>query len=132
MRACGRAADERILNLKIGDGMDGVGAADGFGAHFGESDGAYVAGLDQIGDGADGIFDGDGRIAAGRTVDIDVVRAEAFEGVGQEILHGRGPGVEAGPASIGTAQGAELNGNQGLVAAALERPARSISLWPMP
>ena len=59
--------------------MHGCGAADGFGADFGEADVADVACLDHVGDGADGVFDGDVRIEACGAVDVDVVHAEALQ-----------------------------------------------------
>ena len=59
--------------------MDGGGAADGFRADFAETDVADVACLDHVGDGADGVFDGDVGIEARGTVDVDVVHAETLE-----------------------------------------------------
>jgi hypothetical protein len=82
-RALGAAADQGVLDLEVDDGVDGVGAPDGVDADLGQPDVADVAGLHQIGDGADRVLDGRGRIEAGRPVDVDVVDAEAGQGVGR-------------------------------------------------
>ena len=63
--------------------MHGCGAADGLGADFGEANVADVACLDHVGDGADGVFDGDVGIEARGAVDVDMVDAEALEGIGE-------------------------------------------------
>ena len=60
------------------------------GADLGEADGADVAGLHQVGDGADRVLDGHGGVEARRAVDVDVVDAEARQGVGEEVLDRRG------------------------------------------
>src|ERR1017187_6427160 len=98
-------------------------AADALYAHFREADSADVAGCHQLGHGADGVFDGDRGVVPRRAVEIDVIHAPPLQTGGHEILHRRGTRVEAEPASIGTAHGAELDGNQRLSAAAPELPA---------
>ena len=65
-------------------GWTACGAADGLRPHFREADVAHVAGLDHVGDGADGVFDGHVGIEARGAVDVDVVGAQALERVGQE------------------------------------------------
>ena len=76
-----------------------------------------------LGDGADGLLDGDAGVEARRAVDVDVVDAQAREAVGEEVLDRRGPRVEAEPRSVGAAQGAELHREQHLVAPAAQGPA---------
>ena len=94
---------------------------------------ADVAGLDHLGDRADGLLDRHVRIEPGGAVDVDVVGAEALQRVGQEVAHGRRPGVDAAEGAAGSAQRAELDAE--LHGVAVEpRSARpiSISLWPEP
>jgi len=64
------------------------GAADGLGANLGQADGADVPGLDEFGDRSDRLLDGNGGVEPGRAVDVDVVGAEALQGVGEEGLQG--------------------------------------------
>src|SRR5262249_31346297 len=104
--------------------MDGMRAADGQRADLGEADRADVSRLYEMGDRTDGVLDGDGGVAPRGAVDIDMVHAKAFQGVGEKVPDGGGPGVVTGPASIGTAHGTELDGNQRPVAAAAERLAK--------
>jgi len=110
------ARDQRVLNLQIANGMDGGGAADGLRADFRKPDVPHVARLDHLGDGADGFLDGHLRIDARRAIDVDVLDAEALQGVGEEIFHGVGPRVVAGPAAHGIAQRAELDAELHLLA----------------
>ena len=61
------ARDQRVLDLQVGDRVHRGGAADRLGADLGEPDVAHVAGLDQLGDRADGLLDrGVGSSRAGR------------------------------------------------------------------
>ena len=99
--------------------MHGVGAPDGFRPGFGETDVAYVAGLHQVGDRADGLLDRDSGVDASEPVDVDVVGAEPRERVGEEGLDGRGSAVDADPAPGGVAQGAELDADRDLIAVAI-------------
>ena len=68
-----------VLGLKGGDGVDLVGAADGGGRGFGEAEVFDLAGLDELGHGADGVFDGGVGIDAMLVVEVDVVEAKALE-----------------------------------------------------
>ena len=63
--------------------MDGLRAADGFDTYFGEADVADVSGFDEVGDGSDGVFDGDFGVEARGAVDVDVIDPEALEAVGE-------------------------------------------------
>ena len=56
------AGEQGVLDLQVADRVDGVRAADGLGADLGQADVADVAGLDQLGDRADGLLDRDGRV----------------------------------------------------------------------
>ena len=84
---------------------------------------AHVAGLHQVGDRADRVFDRHRRIEPRRAVDVDVIDAEPRQAVREEVLHRGGARVEAEPAAVGAAQGAELHREQGLVAPAAQRAA---------
>ena len=90
-------------------GCTACGAADRLGADLRQADVADVAGLHQVGDGADRVLDRHVRIEARRTVDVDVVDAEPLQRVGEEVLHRRRAGVVADPAAVRVAQGAELH-----------------------
>ena len=92
--------DQRVLDLQVGDRMDGIGAADRLRPDLGEADIADVAALDQVGDGADRLLDRHVRIETARAVDVDVVGAEALQRVGDEGLGRRRPRVDAEPAAI--------------------------------
>ena len=52
------AREERLLDLQVGDRMDGMGAAHGVGAGLRESDMSDVPGLYHVRDCADGVLDG--------------------------------------------------------------------------
>ena len=74
----GVAFPEGIFGLQRGDGMNFVGAANGGGRGFGESEIFYFAGFHEFGHGADGFFDGRFGIDAMLVVEVDVIDAEAF------------------------------------------------------
>ena len=93
------ARDQRIFDLQVGDRMHGRGAADRLGADLGQADMADIAGLHQVGDGADRVLDRHVRIEPRRAVDVDMVDAEPLQRIGGEVLHRRRPCVEADPAA---------------------------------
>src|SRR5256885_232829 len=66
-----------------------------------------VARFDQIGNRADGVFDGNIRIEARRTVDIDVIDTETLQCIGEEILHCGGASVDAEKTALGRSECAE-------------------------
>ena len=78
---------------------------------------------DQLGHGADGLLDGRVGVDAVLVVEVDVVGAEplerAFDGEA-DVLRAA---VERPRAAAGVGDQAELGGQDGLVAAAFERPA---------
>ena len=117
------AADQRVLNLQIGNGVDRLRATDGLRSHFGQADRADVPGLHEIGDRANRLFDRDGGIQAAGPIDVDVIDAQPRERVPEKVLHRGGPRVHADPASVRAAQGAELHREQRLIATILKRPA---------
>ncbi len=84
------AGHQRIFDLQIADRMHGVGAADSFGADFRKADVTDITGLHHLGDGADSIFDRHGRIEPRRTIDIDMIRPQPAQAVGQKILTAAG------------------------------------------
>src|SRR5471030_2158406 len=105
--------------------MDGVGAADGVGAHFGQTDVLDVAVLNQVGDGADGVFDRHRRVEARRAVDVDVFDAEALQRIGGEVFHRGRAVVDAAEAAGRVAQRAELDADlRGVAVAAHQRLAQ--------
>ena len=96
---------------------------DGVHALLAQADVAHVAGLDHVGDCADGVFNRHARVESRDAVDVDVVGAQALQRVGQEILHRGGPAIHPTPAAAGRAQCAELDRQQRLVAPARESAA---------
>ncbi len=64
--------------MQRGDRVNFVGAADSGRGGFGEAEIFHFAGFDQLGHGADGIFDGRVRVDAMLVVEVDVIDAEAF------------------------------------------------------
>jgi hypothetical protein len=100
--------------------VDGLGALDGFDADFRQADVADVTLLDQVGNGADGLLNGDARVEARRPVDVDVVDAESLQAVGEEVLDRCRAAVEAAPTAAGIAHRAELHREQHLVATAFD------------
>ncbi len=112
------AGEQRVLDLQVGDRVDGVGAAQGLRADLGQADVADQAGLHHLGDRADGLLDRDGRVEAGRAVDVDVVGAEAVQRVRERGLDRGGAGVVAEPVAERVALGAELDADHGAVAVA--------------
>ncbi len=98
-------------------GWVGVGRADVGGGGLREPEVADLAGLDQLGHGADGLLDRDRLVDAVLVVEVDVVDAEALEaGVagGADVLR---LAVDADPGAVGLALVAELGGELDLVAA---------------
>lgn len=73
---------------------------DGLGTHLREADAAHPPSLHQLGDGADGVLEGHRGVQARGAVDVHVVEAQADQGVGQEVLERRGPGVDTEPARV--------------------------------
>jgi hypothetical protein len=78
--------DKRVLDLQVGDGMHLVGPPQRLGPGLRQPDVAHVAGLHELGDGAHRLFDRHLRIDAPEPVDVDVVGAEAGQGVGERVL----------------------------------------------
>ena len=118
----GRAAHEGVLDLEIADGVDRLRPTDGVRSHLRQPDGADVPGFDEIRNRADGVLDGHTWIEAARTIDVNVVQAEARQTVREKILHRDGPGIQAEPAPIRAAQRPELHRDQRLVATIAQRP----------
>jgi hypothetical protein len=90
--------------------------ADGFGSELAQADVTHVAGLDHVGDGSDSVFNGDVGVEAGGAVDVDVVDAEALEGVREGGFDGGGARVEAEKGAIGAALRSEFDRDEDLVA----------------
>ena len=103
------AADQRVLDLQVGNRVDGVCAADGVGPHLGQSNGADIPGLHEIRNRADGLFDRLLRIETTWAVDVDMIDAEAPEGVAEEVLHGRRLRIDTDPTAVRPAQGPKLD-----------------------
>ena len=98
--------------------MDLRRAPDRLGADLGQPDRSHVAGLHQVGDRADRVFDRHRRVQARRAIHVDVFRAEPDQRVREEVLHRRRPRVDASQAVVGAAQHAELDRELDLVSAA--------------
>ena len=112
------AGEQRVLGLQGGDRVHGVRPADGGGRGLGQAEVADLAGLDELGHGADGLLDRDGLVDAVLVVEVDVVDAEAL----QRGVAGRadvvGAAVDADHGAVGEALVAELGGELDLVAPA--------------
>ena len=74
----GLAPPERVFALQRGDGLDGVGAADGLRAGFGQAEVPDLACCDQVLHGAGDVFDGH--------VGVDAVLIEEIDGVDLQAL----------------------------------------------
>ena len=94
------------------------------GLQFRKPDGADVSGFHQVGNGADGLLDGNAVVEARGAVDVDVVRSQAGQSVRQEILDGGGTPVKPEPGSIGSTEGAEFHRQENPVATAFEGAAQ--------
>jgi hypothetical protein len=103
--------------------VDGVGAADRLDPCLGQADAADLALGDQFGEGADGVLDGCVGVDAVLVVQIDVVRAEPFEGAFECGADVRRAAVKHAGAAAGVRDQAELGRQYDLGAAALQRPA---------
>ena len=108
--------EERVLDLQVGDGVDGVRAADGLGAALGEPDVPNVARLHHFRDGADGLLDRDVGEHAARSVDVDVIGAEPTERVGEEVLDRRRSQVVAHNRTVRSPHEPELDADDRLLA----------------
>src|SRR5262249_51691132 len=106
----GSTADDCVFDLQIRDRVHRVRATDRICPDLGEPDRAHVTCLDQVGDGANRLLDGDRRIQAAGTIDIDVIDAEPSQAIADEVLYGRRAHVHADPAAVRPAQRAELDG----------------------
>ena len=116
------ARQQRVLDLQVGDGVDGGGAAQRVRADLREADVADEAGLDHLGDRSDGLLDRHRLIEPRRAVDVDVVRAEPPQRLGEGVLRRGRAGVEAHEGAERVAQAAVLDAEDHVVAAAvLER-----------
>src|SRR5207344_747213 len=70
------APPQRVLALHRGDGLHGVGAADGLGGRFGQAEVGDLAGVDELFHRAGDVFDGDARVDAVLVVEVDAVGAQ--------------------------------------------------------
>ena len=78
-RFFGLTPEERVLTLKRGDGLHGVGAADGGGAGFREAEMLDLALLDEAFDGAGDVFDRNLEVDAMLVVEVDRINLETLE-----------------------------------------------------
>ena len=110
--------NQRVLGLDITDGVHGVRPAERVRADLGETDVADVPGLHHLGEDTDGLLDRQRVVDPSRSVDVDVVRAQSAQAVGEEVPDRRRPGVDAAPAPVRSAQGAELHAENDVLAPA--------------
>ncbi len=132
-RCRARSAQYSICRSAIG--MDGGGPADGLRADLRQADVADVAGLHQLGDGADRVLDRHVRVEAGRAVDVDVVHAQPLQACRPGRSSPRpGRASKPQPGAGGPALGAELHADAPASSrgASFSASPISISLWPMP
>ena len=81
-------------------GMNGMGPAQRSRAGLGQTQVADLAGLHQVGHGADGVLDRHVRIDAVLIQQVDVVGAEALQGRLDDFLDVLGPAVGAGGLAV--------------------------------
>ena len=104
--------------------MRSLRAADRRRAHFRETDVPDVTGTHHVGDRADRVFDRDRGIEPRRAIDVDVLRPQPLERIGEKILHRRRPRIVAAPAAVRSTQRAEFHRiDQALARHAVERAA---------
>ena len=121
------AAEQRVLALDRGDGVDGVRAPDRVGRRLAEPDVADLALLHQLGQRADGLLDRRVRVHAVLVVEVDVVGAQPLERALERLPDVLRRAVEAAPGgAVGLRLDAELGGDDDLVAAAGERAAEQL------
>src|SRR5215467_9491094 len=98
-----------------------MGAPDGVGAGLAEAEMADLALLDEPRHGADGVLDRHVRVDAMDVIEIDHLDAEPLEARLAGDRHIVGLAVDAAALPAGSADVAELAGNEELVALALDR-----------
>jgi hypothetical protein len=107
------APPEGVLALEGGDGLDGVGAADGGGGGFGHAEVLDFTFLDKLFDGSGGLFDGNFEVDAVLVEEVEGVDLEALEaGLGDlaDVLRAAVEGVPFA-AVVGVGFEAELGGD---------------------
>jgi hypothetical protein len=114
---------EGIFGLQRGDRMHGVSPPDCCGAGLGKADVADLALDHQLGQGADGVFDGCLRVDPVLVVQVDVVGAEPLQRPLDCDADARGAAVEDTGAATRVRDDAELRCEYDLGAAALDGPA---------
>src|SRR5215218_8962358 len=114
------AGPERVFGLQRGHRMHGVCPADRLGAGLGQSDVAYLAFGDQLGQRADRLFDGRVRVDAVLVVEVDVVGAEPLERAFDRGLHIVCAAVDDAGAAAGVGDETELGRHDDVVAPALD------------
>ena len=128
----GPAADERVFDLQIADRMHRLRASNGVGPHLRQADRADVAGLHQIGDGADGLLDRHRGIEPARPIDVDVIDAEPRQRVREKFLIAAGRASM--PSQLPSGPRSAPNFTDSSAWPRRSRSARPISssLWPAP
>src|SRR5262245_51236079 len=94
-------------------------------ARLREPEPAHLALAHQLGHGADGVFDRHLGVDAVQVIEVDVVDAEVPQARLAGLRHVLGPAVVA-LAPVGQVEIAELRGEDGLTAPALQRPAEKV------
>jgi len=101
------ARDQRVFDLQIADGMNGVSATKRLRADLRQSDVTHVASLYHVGDRTHGIFDRYARIEVAQAIDVDVVDSQPPQRI-QPGSSSRLSGARRSPTSRrGVAQRAE-------------------------
>jgi hypothetical protein len=110
------ARQQRVLDLQVGHWMGGMRAPERLGSCLRQADVAHPAGVDHLRDRSDRVLDRDGRVHATEAVDVDVIGAQALQGVGQEVPYRHRPSVDADEGVVRGAQRAELDAEHHTVA----------------
>src|SRR5215207_4918221 len=114
------AGPERVFGLQRGHRTHGMRPADRIGTGLGQSDVAYLAFGDQLGQRADRLFDGRVRVDAVLVVEVDVVGAEPLERAFDRGLHIVGAAVDDAGAAARVGDETELRRHDDAVAPALD------------
>lgn len=99
-------------------GVDRLGATDGLDTHLREADVANVAGANHVGDGAHRLLDRDVRIKPCWPVDVDILRSQPTQGIGEKVFHCRRSRVISVPVVGWVSHAAKLHTDQHLLAVA--------------
>ena len=115
-------AHERIFDLQGNDRSGFARPANRGRGRFGNSDVAHVARLDETRQRSIGVLNRGTRIDARRLIEVDVIRSQAAQAVGEEIFYGFGAQIVTVERAVRAAHGAEFDGEKHIFAPAFDGP----------